>query len=320
MNKILSLLILTLFSAPTFAAWTIWVSLGGGIIGDPAACTSRQKTFVVAKGTDNAIWYRIRTLSTGIWDEWKRIPGSQQFSGSPSIACRAGGVNDFFEAYAVGYDGNLYQSYHAGPNNFTPWTRWFITGVANNRLAIGSGLSSPSLGVGLAFPQLFARGSNNVLYYRPCPTANDNNTCSDNTWIPVSPIINSDPAAIHQSPGRLDLVVQATTGTLMHRFNEGGLWYPYNYIGSGSVIGSPDIVSRYQGSLDLFARASNNTLIQKIWINGIWGTNVNLGSPLNAGISSGPGATIYAKDATNARIFVFVRGYDGALWYRAWAP
>lgn len=305
------------FSTPTYAAWTIWVSLGGGIIGDPAACTIGQKTFVVAKGTDNAIWYRIRTLSTGIWDDWKRIPGTNQFSGSPSIACRP---SEYFEVYAVGYDRQLYQTYHAGPNNFTPWTRWPITGVSFNRLALGSGLTSPSLANGIALPQLIARGSNNTLYYRPCPQANDNNTCSDNTWIQVSPTITSDPAAIHQSAGRLDLVVRWTNGTLIHRFNEGGLWYPYYLVGSGSVIGAPDIISRYQGSLDLFFRASNNALMQKVWINGIWGTNVNLGSPNNAGITSGPGATIYAKDATNARIFVFARGNDGALWYRAWAP
>jgi len=312
------LISITLFAAPAFAAWTPWVTLGGGILADPAACTSRGKTFVVAKGTDYAMWYRIRTLSTGIWDEWKRIPGTRQFSGSPSVACRAYRESDYFEAYAVGYDGFLYQTYHAGSNNFTPWTKWLVNGVANNRLATGSGLSSPSLNDGQSLPQLFARGSNNVIYYRPCSYAD--NSCYNKTWIAVSPIIFSDPAAIQQSAGRLDLVVQATTGTLIHRFNEGGIWYPYNYIGSGSVIGAPDIVSRYQGSLDLFARAPNNTLIQKVWINGVWGANVNLGSPNNTGITSGPGATTYAKDSSNARIFVFARGSDGALWYKAWAP
>lgn len=309
---------IALFSTPTFAAWTTWVTLGGGVIGDPAACTSRGKTFVAVKGTDNAIWYRIRTLSTGIWDEWKRIPGSRQFSGSPSVACRAYLTGDYFEAYAVGFDGYLYQTYHAGPNNFTPWTKWALNGVTNNRLTSASGLSTPSLNDGQSMPQLFARASNNTLFYRPC--ASSAGSCYDNTWIQVSSYITSDPAAIHQSAGRLDLVVRATTGTLMHRFNEGGIWYPYFYIGSGTVLGSADIVSRYQGSLDVFARAPNNTLIQKTWVNGVWGPNINLGSPNNSGITSAPGATTYAKDSSNARIFVFARGSNGALWYRAWAP
>ncbi|WP_409478705.1 hypothetical protein [Pseudobdellovibrio sp. HCB154] len=53
--------------------------------------------------------------------------------------------------------------------------------------------------------------------------------------------------------------------------------------------------------------------MHKRWISGAWGQWNDLG-----GIAtSGPGATTFAN---RSRIMVFVRGTDGALWYRTWAP
>ncbi len=315
MNKIFLFLIsFAFFSTPTFAAWTIWVPLGGDIVGDPAACTARGDTYVAAKGTDNAIWYRKRTLSTGIWDAWKRIPGTQQFSGSPSVACRIYLTLNLFEVWAVGFDGQLYQTYQASaPNSFTPWAKYPLNGITSGRLATGSGLSTPSLVDGRSSPQVFARGSNNSIYQTSCVASGN---CYNN-WVLRSPIVMSDAAATYQSAGRLDLAVLAINGTVMHRFMEGGIWQPYYYVGSGPAASAPDIVSRYQGSLDLFYRSTSNALMHKRWINGVWGNAVNLSSPNNAGITSGPGAVTYAS---KARIFAFARGSDGALWYRAWAP
>lgn len=76
---------------------------------------------------------------------------------------------------------------------------------------------------------------------------------------------------------------------------------------------APDVVSRNSSSLDLFARGFSGNLMHKRWISGTWGQWNDLG-----GIAtSGPGATTFAN---RSRIMVFVRGTDGALWYRAWAP
>lgn len=311
MFRLFSFLIsITLFAAPTFAAWTPWVSLGGGIIGDPAACTGAGQTYVIAKGTDYAMWYRKRTLSTGIWDEWKRIPGTRQFSGSPSIACRVYRGEGYFAAYAVGYDGQLYISYYGGLNNFTPWTKQPLTGTATGSFTIGSGLSTPSLPNYDLMPQLFGRATNGI-YWSICPQG----SCYL-TWKLISNRVMSDPAVTYQSPSRLDLVVQATNGYLYHAIQGGLIWNPFVLLAGGPVTSAPDIVSRYQGNLELFARGPNRTLLQKTWINGVWGNWVDLGGVL----TSGPGATIYASSAGNARIMVFVRGTDGALWYRAWAP
>ncbi|AZZ35300.1 hypothetical protein CIK05_00280 [Bdellovibrio sp. qaytius] len=315
MIRLFSLLIsITFFAAPTFAGWTIWVSLGGGITSDPAACTVRGITYVAVRGEDNKIWYRKRTLSTGIWDNWKQVPSNITFSGAPSVFCRAYQNHDWFEVQAVGSaDQLIYKSYLLTDTAFSQWSLITYDPQKTLKVAAGSGLSAPNVDpLALATPMYFARGTNDYLYYSTCYDTH----CFD-SWNPISPPVLSDPAAAYQNSGRLDLVVQASTGTLIHRFFENGAWYPFQYMGSGTVYSSPDMVSRYLGSLDLFVRGPNNILQTKRWINGVWGGWTNLGSPAGRGIYSGPGATTYAS---KARIFVFARGYDNALWYRAWAP
>jgi len=317
MFRVLSLLIAISFLAElSFAGWTPWVTLGGEINADPATCTARGTTYVVARGLDNKMWYRRRTLSTGVWDTWKRVnAGPQTFSGSPSVACRIYSTGqNYFIVDAVGSDGFHYQTYQAHyPDSFTPWTKMsFITGIPENKMALGSGLSTPSLADNVTRVQYFSKGRNNALYHSYC----EPDGCIKR-WNLIYAQVFSDPAATFQSSGRLDLVVQATTGTLIHGFFEGGIWFPFKYMGSGTVYSSPDLVSRGQGSLDLFVRGANNKLQHKRWSNGVWGGWSDLGSPMGQGIFSGPGATTYAS---RARIFVFARGYDNALWYRAWAP
>lgn len=76
---------------------------------------------------------------------------------------------------------------------------------------------------------------------------------------------------------------------------------------------APDLVSRNSSSLDLFVRGLGGKLMHKRYNSGTWGPWNNLG-----GIAtSGPGATTFAN---KTRIMVFVRGTDGALWYRTWTP
>lgn len=311
MFRLLSVLItLTFFSTFTFAAWTPWVSLGGEIRNDPAACTVRGDTWVVAKGVDDRIWYRKRTLSTGVWDAWKVIPGTHKFTGSPSIACRIYNGKTFFEVFAVSqYSLFLTHTYQTGLNTFTPWAKWPLKGTATEHLAMGSGLSTPSLPEYNIMPQLFAKGNDNGLYHSLCyPQA-----CYTR-WNILSLNTTGDPAAIFQSPSRLDLVLMDQQQKLYHRIWSGGIWGQSRDLGNTFLaVSSPDIVSRGQGLLDLFVRGPNNNIYHKRNINDIWGNWVNIGGQA----TSGPGATTYAS---NARMMVFVRWSNGELYYRAWAP
>lgn len=307
MKKIFSLIILlTLFSAPAFADWSPWNSLGGGIIGDPAACTSRNVSYVAVKGTDYAIWYRKKVLSQPNWEDWKRIPGGLTFTGSPSLTCRRSGSLDIFEVFAIANYRNIYRN-RLTSMGFTGWNNFSTFGIPT-QLAFESGAASPRANSGQR-PYLLVRGSDNYVYYSRCLRS----MVCNQRWSPVAGTVVSDPTAIFRTQNKLDFIVQTSFGRLIHQNIRNGVAYYYGQISGGPVTSAPDLVSRSSNSLDLFARGPSGTLLHKRWINGTWGIWNDLG-----GIAtSGPGATTFAN---KTRMMVFVRGTDGALWYRTWSP
>ncbi|WP_409478706.1 hypothetical protein [Pseudobdellovibrio sp. HCB154] len=226
MNKILSLFILiTLFSAPAFANWSPWNTLGGSIIGDPAACSSRNVSYVVVKGTDNAIWYRKKVFGPTAWEDWKRIPGSLTFTGSPSVACRRSGGRDIFEVFAIVNYRRVYHNRLTATSGFTGWNSFSISGIPVPLLAVESGLSSPRANSSER-PHLFARGSDNKVYYSRCIRGF---ACNER-WSPVVGDVISDPTAIFRSQNRLDVIVQNSLGRLVHHNIRFGVAYHYGVI------------------------------------------------------------------------------------------
>lgn len=225
MNKILSFFILiTLFSTPTFADWSPWNTLGGSIIGDPAACSSRNISYVVVKGTDNAIWYRKKVFGPTAWEDWKRIPGRLTFTGSPSVTCRQSNGRDIFEVFAVVNYRHVYRNRLSSASRFIGWNRFSTAGIPV-QLAVESGLASPRANSSER-PHLFARGSDNKLYYSRC---NRGFICLDN-WGPVADNVISDPAAIFRSQNRLDFITQNSVGRLVHQSIRYGVVYNYGVI------------------------------------------------------------------------------------------
>lgn len=279
--------------------WTVWTPLGGYITSDPAACTYGNWTYVVAKGGDNYLWYRKRSLSTGIWADWRRIPSTLKFEGSPAINCRPS-TNGLaaVELAAVATDHRLWAVDGVGDS----WGSWYL--IAGN-VDPGTGPATASSPVANQ-RHYFIRGTDGSVFWRYFSSGGNSN------WLQLSSPMSADPAATMQNSGHMDLIVRALDGTLFHRFWENGAWYNFSRISPEVVTSSPDIVSRGLGSLDLFVRGSGNVLLHNQWINGVWGNWEWLGGA----VTSGPGATTYAN---NSRIFVFVRWSDGSLYYRAWA-
>lgn len=284
--------------------WTVWVSLGGYITSDPTACTAGNWTYVVARGGDNFFYFRRRYLPTGIWDDWRRIPG-KAFSGAPAVRCS---VNDdgrsMIEVQAIGFDGRLWRNYNS-LTDVDVWSGW----QRDTPFAARVG-SAP------AFAQfdrpylrhILVKGQDGYLYDEYQSPGG-----SWSAWRNLGAAISYDPAAVMQAAGHLD-VVYATARGLMHRFWENGIWYaPVPVPGSQYVYSSPEVISRGPGSMDLFVRGGGNTLLHASWTNAGWGAWENLGGA----ITSGPGAATYAS---NARMMVFARWSDGSLYYRAWAP
>ncbi|AZZ36765.1 hypothetical protein CIK05_08160 [Bdellovibrio sp. qaytius] len=308
-RRMLFLTSILFFTVPVFATWSAWTSLGGSVVGDPAACTGAGQTYVVVKRADNGFWFRKRTNSTGVWDTWQRIPGTIKFSGSPSVSCRINQGLGYFVAYGVGNDGLLYISYQ-GVVGFVPWYKQSIAGIPSGRLLIGSGLSTPSMPTQSFNPQLFAHASDRSTYWSLCPQGSNAPPCYG-TWKLVTGVVASDPAVTYQSPGRLDMVVQGRDGYLYHALQDGLIWEPFVKLSGDPVTSAPDIVSRYQGNLELFVKGQFKNILHRTWINGVWGNWEDLGAVL----TSGPGATTYAGG-----MMVFASAGNGTLWYRAWTP
>lgn len=312
---LISLLVLK-FTLPSFAetksedkGWTTWVSLGGEINSDPAACTTGDLTYVFARGLDNQIWYRKRYLPTGVWEDWKRMPiiyyGNQQISvsGSPAASCAQGPYRTLI-VNVVGSDNRLWTISAGVTPTYDGWGTWGQFAGFN-----AASFSGPALAGWTESNRLhyFVRGGDNRMYMKT-----SFNTTSTPFQVLVSERSYNDPAAVMPSPDRLDFFYRDQYGRLWQQFMFGDQWYPRQRV-YGTTYSSPDVVSRNIYTLDLFAKGYNNTLKHKRSVNGVWGSWINLGGS----VASGPGATTYAN---NARIFVFVRWTDGTLRYKAWAP
>lgn len=285
----------SLFSETARAGWTEWVTLGGTITSDPAACTIGNWTFVVARGTDNRYYYRRRYLPTGVWDGWKMVKHSFAFSGAPGVACIHLQNKPTLIVSGITSDSSFYLAYF----NDGEWAGW---GNYRGGARVGSGPSIQATNPPFQ-SHWFVRHYNNTLYYYN----------GVGSWTQIGGYVSADPGSAHQSAGHLDLVVRSRDGYLRHAFWEGGIWYGLYPVGGPPVLSGGELVSRAPGSLDLFARGQGNVMLHKRWSNGTWGPWLNLGGK----VTSGPGATVYAN---KQRMMVFTRWDNGQLYYRAWAP
>ena len=96
--------------------WSAQASLGGTIIGAPAAAIAGSSTVVVGgRGTDNALW--VRTLSNGAWSPWRSWGGTM--SASPALA---GSSDGRVYAFSRGPAGSLQTATMAPGGAVTGWT------------------------------------------------------------------------------------------------------------------------------------------------------------------------------------------------------
>ena len=96
--------------------WSGQTSLGGTIIGAPAAAIAGDSTVVVgARGTDSALW--VRTLSNGSWSPWRSWGG--RMSASPALA---GASDGRVYAFSRGPSGSLQTATMAPGGAVTGWT------------------------------------------------------------------------------------------------------------------------------------------------------------------------------------------------------
>jgi subtilisin family serine protease len=94
--------------------WGPWASLGGLITTDPSSTTNALGTWVFARGSDNALYYRLFDGTTSTWGAWTSLGGNV----SSDIALASNGMKLRF--FVRGADDGLYTGAFEGPT-FQGW-------------------------------------------------------------------------------------------------------------------------------------------------------------------------------------------------------
>jgi len=160
---------------------------------------------------------------------------------------------------------------------------------------------------------LFIRGADNHLYWKESPDG----TTWPLTLAPLNGTLASAPCAVSPSNGVIDVFVRGTDSHLWERnTTDGGItWNPWvQAAGNGKLAANtgPSVVAWSPTGLAVFVCGTDNVLWWTTSTNGggSWGTWASLKGVL----TSAPGAT--ATTEANHQIGVFVRGTDGAVWYK----
>jgi hypothetical protein len=98
----------------TRPTWSAQSRLGGGIVGAPAAAVAGTTVIVAARGTDNALWLRMR--HNGTWGRWTSWGGG--LTSSPAISGTRGGRIDVF---VRGTDGAVWTRVLPAGGRLAPW-------------------------------------------------------------------------------------------------------------------------------------------------------------------------------------------------------
>ncbi len=228
-------------------SWSAQTSLGGTIIGSPAAAVAGPGVVVAARGTDNALW--VRTLSNGVWGAWRSWGGTM--SASPAVAGASDGRTD---AFSRGPNGALWTRTVSPGGVFTAWTalggnvvtapaavsaapgnvelyavgtdhavwRDALTGGvwAGWKSIGGAAYSAPAAAwiPGSNGVWVFARGTDNALY------ANIGNAGSFGGWRKLGGALIDGPAAAGTPAPGLDVAVRGTDNAVWVTSYRAGSW------------------------------------------------------------------------------------------------
>jgi hypothetical protein len=104
--------LITVFG-PAASEWGMPQNLGGVLTSGPAAITINggfeefANTWVFARGTDNAVWYREFVGARGSWGPWTRLGGKRAL-GAPGVTCLGGRASSPI-VFIRGTNGALWQ-------------------------------------------------------------------------------------------------------------------------------------------------------------------------------------------------------------------
>jgi hypothetical protein len=224
--------------------------LGGALTSAPAVAGDR----LAVRGNNGNIWYKSPVESGGDWSE---LPGGI-VSSAPAICMEAGGT---VHVFARGMEFQLWHSYKAPKQNWTPWSR---QGIPELPGGMKSAPSVASLRAGRL--DVVAQGSNNEVWH----LVYENGWQS---WSSIGGIVTSRPTCCWWDNSTFHVFVRGQDNNVWHRYfdwSDGqGKWH--NWMNDvpvhpkGGISSSPICVVDVSGRVDLFARAAGAEIWNTRW-------------------------------------------------------
>lgn len=258
------------------------VGAPAGIVGSPASCSQGTNTYdLFIRGTDNALWWRHWTSTTG-WSAWQSLGGI--ITSSPGAASSGSGR---LTVAARGTDGALWRRFTT--DGGTIWAPWISRG---GRLLEGTGPAVVSMDTGIKY---FVIGTDNALYWS-----------SAASWKSLGGYLTSSPAATSHHLSGIYVGARGGDGAFWEKLTNdaGASWAPWNSYGGRLLAGTGPAVVFTSPFIRLFVIGTNNALY--MW-HGVdhW---ISRGGYL----TSSPAVCSH----TTGTIDVFAVGGDSDIWGR----
>lgn len=281
----LSAAALTAPISPAGASSGPWESLGGKLVGEPAAVAwGPGRIDAFARGLDNRLYHQF--YENG-WRGWESLGG--KLGSAPAVTSWAPGRLDVF---ARGTAGELVHRFFE--NGWSAWESLSAPGT------IGSSPTATSWAPGRV--DVFAASAIDGRLIHRFFSARLGGWSA---WDSLGGRLVGAPAATAVAPDRIDVVIRGTDNALHHKSYTSFGWAPWVTVG-GTLAAPPAITSYSPGVLEVLVVGSDHAVYRQTNFGG-W-----LGWQRLGGVAtSGPAVASWQA----GRVDVFVRGTDGALWH-----
>ena len=252
-------------TSPGSNTWSGWNFLGGGIAqgsSPEVAINSDGRLQVFVVGTNSALYYKTQTSSgSNTWSSsWTYLGGGIKADTTPAVARNNDGR---LQVFVVGTNNQLYYKTQTSPGGSTWSSSW---------TSLNGGLRDSTDPVVIASSdgrlQVFVVGTNNQLYYKTQTTPGGSTWSSSWTSLGGGLRSNTDPAAIANSDGRLQVFVVGTNNALYYKTqtSAGSSTWSSSWTSLGGGIKadtSPAGERNSDGRLQVIVVGTNNQLYYK---------------------------------------------------------
>lgn len=219
--------------------WSQWQSLGGVIVGAPAASTwGAGRIDVFTRGTDNAVHHM--SFSSNTWSAWESLGGAT--NAAPA---------------AASWGANRIDVFVRGTNN-AMYHKWFTGGAWSASWEADGGTFSTAPAVaawGVNRLDVFGAGTSGAMYHRAW------NGSAWSGWVSMGGSVHSAPSVASWASGRLDVFYRGSDNSLQHMYYAGS--WKSDALG-GTMSGAPAAISDTTNQINVYYR-NGTALTEKIY-------------------------------------------------------